>query len=145
MAYCLFLVFFYFFLSFFYMHLALFFFFFLLFQLLSYFYLSYTHMGDKTTRQDKKIGVWMSLSSHRFQITSELISHLFLLFYTQQLKNSNWDKTTKETKLKVFRAHHLLKNLKNINWAYLLLIRIFKELLKLKFYITRNSSSTWTF
>ena len=86
MAYCLFLVFLiFFFLSFFYMHLALFFFF-LLFQLLSYFYLSYTHMGDKTTRQDKKIGVWMSLSSLRFQITSELISHLFLLFYAQQLR-----------------------------------------------------------
>ena len=32
-------------------------FFFLLFQLLSYFYLSYTQRGDKTTRQDKKIGV----------------------------------------------------------------------------------------
>ena len=69
MAYCLFLVFFYFFLSFFYMHLALFFFFFLLFQLLSYFYLSYTHMGDKTTRQDKKdwcvnVSLFSSFSDH---------------------------------------------------------------------------------
>ena len=69
MAYCLFLVFFNFFFNIFLYALGSFFFFFLLFQLLSYFYLFYTHMGDKTTRQDKKdwcvnVSLFSSFSDH---------------------------------------------------------------------------------
>ena len=108
--------------------------FFLLFQLLSYFYLSYTATRTWETRQKDwcvNVSLFSSFSDH---VGAYLPLIPFILCTTA--KNSNRDQTTKETKLKVFGTHPLVQTFKELKVSRAQVLHYNElEFMKLEFHV----------